>query len=128
MSLIACPACEKQVSEAAAACPHCGHPIASAPAAAPTPAAPAATPSEDGGFGIFKMLGWFFGGLLLFFVIFAVGRNDPESEARMNARSAIDLCWKEQARKSLDPGTARFVAGTCEMMTEDFKKKYGVNP
>lgn len=28
MALIACPACSRQVSEAAVACPGCGHPIA----------------------------------------------------------------------------------------------------
>lgn len=28
MALIACPACDRQVSEAAPACPGCGHPIA----------------------------------------------------------------------------------------------------
>lgn len=27
--LIPCPACDRQVSEAAASCPNCGHPIAS---------------------------------------------------------------------------------------------------
>jgi hypothetical protein len=31
MSLIACPACGKQVSQQAPACPHCGHPIAASP-------------------------------------------------------------------------------------------------
>lgn len=28
MALIPCPACARQVSEAAVACPNCGHPIA----------------------------------------------------------------------------------------------------
>jgi uncharacterized membrane protein YvbJ len=30
MALIPCPACARQVSEAAVACPNCGHPIAGA--------------------------------------------------------------------------------------------------
>lgn len=30
MALISCPACARQVSEAAVACPNCGHPIATA--------------------------------------------------------------------------------------------------
>ena len=29
MGLIACPACSKEVSDAAASCPNCGHPIGS---------------------------------------------------------------------------------------------------
>lgn len=27
MALIACPACAREISKAAAACPHCGHPM-----------------------------------------------------------------------------------------------------
>lgn len=27
MALIACPACGREVSDAATACPHCGHPL-----------------------------------------------------------------------------------------------------
>jgi len=30
MALVACPACSKQVSEAAVSCPHCGHPFLTA--------------------------------------------------------------------------------------------------
>ena len=35
MALIPCPACARQVSEAAVACPNCGHPIAGGPAGSP---------------------------------------------------------------------------------------------
>jgi predicted amidophosphoribosyltransferase len=31
MVLISCPACSRQVSEAAPTCPNCGHPIAASP-------------------------------------------------------------------------------------------------
>ncbi len=31
MALVACPECNQQVSDKAAACPQCGHPIATAP-------------------------------------------------------------------------------------------------
>lgn len=53
--------------------------------------------------------------------------STPPSE-KARARDAIDLCWKEQSRKSLDPGSARFVAGACELMEDQFRQKYGVNP
>ena len=36
MALIDCPACDRQVSEAAVACPQCGHPIARQVAHRPT--------------------------------------------------------------------------------------------
>ena len=52
----------------------------------------------------------------------------PEAQAKADARGAISLCWENQAKKSNDPATARFVAGACEMMESDFKTKYGVSP
>lgn len=36
MALIPCPACDRRVSEAAAACPECGHPIAGGAPSRPT--------------------------------------------------------------------------------------------
>lgn len=123
MPLIACPTCNAQISDAATACPHCGHPLAPASVAAP-PAAPAA----DGGFGIFKTLLLFFGGLVLVFVAYAMSKEDPLKEEREHDRFAIEICWKEQERKSLDPSGARFLAGVCEKMEADFKLKYGTTP
>jgi thiamine biosynthesis protein ThiC len=52
----------------------------------------------------------------------------PEDRARQVSQGAIRLCWEQQARKSLDPDTARFVAGTCERMEGDFRGKYNRNP
>lgn len=48
MALIPCPACGRQVSEAAVACPACGHPIAGAPKEAASEKGP------KGGAGSFK--------------------------------------------------------------------------
>ena len=50
--------------------------------------------------------------------------NDPKH----NARAAIALCWTDQAKKSNDPATARFIAGACEKAEADFRTKYGVSP
>lgn len=46
----------------------------------------------------------------------------------MTARLAIELCWKEQFSKSLDPGTQRFIAGSCEMMEREFRAQHNVAP
>ncbi len=123
MPLIACPTCNAQISDAATACPHCGHPLAPVPVAAP-PAAPAA----DGGFGIFKTLLLFFGGLVLVFVAYAMSKEDPLREERQRDRLAIEICWKDQERKSLTPSEARVFASFCEKMEADFKLKYGTTP
>ncbi|WP_374503071.1 hypothetical protein [Zoogloea sp.] len=127
MPLIACPACDKQISDAAAACPHCGHPMAPAAPAAPS-VLPPAPPAADGGFGIFKTLLLFFGGLVLVFVAYAMSKEDPLREERQRDGLAIEICWKDQARKSLTPSEARVFASLCEKMEADFKLKYGTTP
>lgn len=72
--------------------------------------------------------GFLWGGVcVLFFLAFVFG-NTPEAQERMRARDAIDLCWKEQQRKSLDPGAQRFIAGACEKMESDFTERYGQRP
>lgn len=74
---------------------------------------------------------WLWGpvGAVGLFLTWALMRTpSPEEDAKFKARYAIELCWKQQERKSLDPGAARFVAGACEQMEADFRRKYGVNP
>lgn len=53
---------------------------------------------------------------------------DIKDDGRSDARWAIKLCWEDQAKKSNTPSQARFIAGACEMMESDFKKKYRINP
>ena len=57
-----------------------------------------------------------------------IASNTPEGKERAKARDAIELCWKEQQRKSLDPAQARFIAGACEKMEDDFRRKHNRNP
>lgn len=64
----------------------------------------------------------------VFLTIGIIHGNRPEVKERFQAKDAIELCWKEQSRKSLAPSTQRFVAGTCEKMEDDFRRKYGRNP
>lgn len=72
---------------------------------------------------------WIVGLAVAAFVVFAiVDANDPTSQAKASARNAIELCWSEQSRKSLTPGTQRFVAGACEQMERDFVQKYHARP
>lgn len=64
----------------------------------------------------------------LFLLMLVIGSIAGPPDDRAQARGAIDLCWAEQKRKSLDPGSQRFIAGTCEMMERQFREKYGVAP
>lgn len=51
-----------------------------------------------------------------------------ERDDRGTLKRAIQACWKEQARKSHAPEVARFVAGACEKMEDDFRAEYGTDP
>ncbi len=120
MAIITCPECGKDVSDKAAACPHCGAPI--------TTTVNDRKPSKEEHSS--SPILWIALGLVFLAFMFgtSIYKETPEDKQKARERAAIKLCWEEQARKSLDPATARFVASTCEMMEGKFKEKYRVNP
>lgn len=63
-----------------------------------------------------------FGLLVLFFLVKNMVDPDPQSAARHQADSAVDLCWQDQAKKSNTPEQARFIAGACEAMEAKAKR------
>jgi len=69
------------------------------------------------------------GGLIALFLAWALLRTpSPEEQAKSDARAAIGVCWDSQGRKSLDPSSARFVAGACERMEDQFRARFGHKP
>lgn len=62
------------------------------------------------------------------YALLAAKFRSPEDQERIDKRSAIEHCWENQGKKSLDPGTARFVASACERMEDDYTKRYGRKP
>lgn len=54
--------------------------------------------------------------------------NSPEEKEKDLRRRAIELCWKDQGRKSLDPSVQRFVAGACERMEAEFQERFHASP
>lgn len=94
----------------------------------PSPAGAAGTAAPASGKRSGSKWPWIIGGILLVLVVLIQAGNTPEAKAKSEARAAIELCWKEQGRKSLDPGTQRFVAGACETMENSFRERYRVNP
>lgn len=73
--------------------------------------------------------------LVCFFLLVAgflgigfVASSSPEGQARSHERSAIELCWDGQKRKSLSPEEARFIAGACEKMEADYRAKWNRDP
>ena len=64
----------------------------------------------------------------IFGLLILIGLSVEGGEERRTVRDAIDLCWQDQQRKSNAPDIARFIAGACEKMENDFRNKYGVNP
>lgn len=119
MSMMVCWECQAAVSDAASACPKCGAPIGGA-MTLEKPVREGAT-----GLGLKIAVGVAVGVGAL---ILIGGMTDPQSEERARARDAISLCWEEQSRKSLDPASARFVAGACELLEERYAAKYRRKP
>lgn len=74
------------------------------------------------------LLGVPVGGFVLVMVIGSCAGRDPNVVSRVSEKDAISYCWEQQARKSLDPATARFAASACERMESDFRTKWGFNP
>ena len=110
MAMTTCPECNKEISDQAKACPSCG----------------ASKPFSW--FWIKVVLGVPAG---LFALVMIIGSCTPKSsvsDAKASDRAAIKLCWEDQSRKSLDPGSARFVASTCENMERNFRGKYNAQP
>jgi len=92
----------------------------------PVVAAGGATTTARSGFSLWWLILIIPGGLFL--LVFVIGALSGPPSERQTARLAIELCWKEQSSKSLDPATQRFIAGSCEMMEREFRAKYGVDP
>lgn len=121
MALIQCSECGKQISDLADSCPGCGAPVSGvAKSSVTTPAVVKKGP---------KLWLWIpLAALGIWFVIAMFTPMTPEDMERMRKEKAIELCWEEQERKSLDPATARFVASACEKMESDYKSRWGRSP
>lgn len=75
-----------------------------------------------------KIVMWL-AGILVLLVSIAVGGHALYGDTpKWQDREAIERCWDVQAKKSLDPSTARFAASVCEKMEDKFLTAYGVKP
>lgn len=117
MALISCRECGNQVSTEANACPKCGATVSKTKIAIPK-----IEESKT------KWWLWIPLGLVGAFFLIGLSSNSPEAEAKFRAREAIDLCWDEQKRKSLDAQSQRFIASACEKMERDFELKFRHKP
>ena len=128
MALVKCVDCGTEISDRAAACIKCGAPIAARPPERDTSPPERNTPPpepERGG------ISWWWlpvAGVAVFFGCGALLSNTPTATAKDQDRKVIEVCHRDQERKSLEPSTARFVAGVCERLEDEFRQKYGVSP
>lgn len=105
--MVKCKECGHEISTNARACPNCGRKVSRKP-------------------------WWIIIPILAIAAFLAIGamleHNDPLAGERSRARSVIKLCWKDYERKSFDDDVKRFIAGTCERLEDDFRKKYRAEP
>lgn len=83
-------------------------------------------PAKKGGTPVFWPLAGI--GVVVVGLLLANVANSPGAKQRQKERAAIDLCWQDYERKSLDPSTKRFVASTCEMMEDEYRRTHGREP
>jgi hypothetical protein len=109
MAIINCPECSKEISDKAKSCPHCG------------------AKKKASWLWLKIVLGVPAG---LFLLMMLIGSCTPKEKRDTKARdrAAIQLCWEEQSRKSLDPAAARFSASACEMMERNFRGTHNAQP
>lgn len=126
MALLKCSECAKEFSTQAPACPNCGCPRTFTT----TSDGPLITAKETKkGIGSkTKVSLVLLGGIIGFFVWVINFGATPEMKEKGIARDAVKSCWDAQGRKSLEPGTQRFVAGMCETMEESYTQKYNNRP
>lgn len=122
MALVACHECGHNVSTTAKACPSCGA------APPPTPVPHVRPPLLTGAGWVILIFGLGAGLLVLLVLIAAMRGPSPKAKEKGQERAAIDLCWKDYERRSLDPSNKRFVASACELMEKRFREKHGVEP
>lgn len=110
--LTACQECGKEISSEAKACPHCGKPTA----------APGSKSSDGAKTGCL----WIVGSLAIAFGIYAVSlNNDPDFQARMKAKAAMEECRKPEKDELLPIDARRFFREACDQMAEKYRQQFG---
>jgi hypothetical protein len=66
--------------------------------------------------------------ILAFFGYGFYASNTPDGKARAYERGTIELCWREQGRKSVAPADAREMARLCEGLEEAYRQKWNRDP
>lgn len=108
MPLVACKECGKDISSRANSCPHCGISLKKPSILWKVVALPL---------------------VIIFLVLIVVGMFMPdEPYQQTDARMAIKACWDQQAKKSNDSAMARFIAGACEKLEQDYEATYRRKP
>lgn len=108
MSLIYCPECGHEISNAAVACPNCGRPIA-APPLVEKKVVISAPPREDGGFPTWGFIPLaLIGAVLLTVFFFAISREDDDANSNLSVnvstrRPASDT--RETTSSRIEPET-----------------------
>jgi hypothetical protein len=110
MALIACPECQKEISDTAATCPHCG--------------APKAKP--NGGRGHWVL--WTIATVVAVLGFMAWYGNTPEVQAKSRAREAIALCRSHASNAAYSAGARGIASGACSTLEDNFRRKYNVDP
>lgn len=121
MALVQCSDCSKEISDQAPTCVHCG---------AKNPRYKKPT-SAVGTFAKWTL--WIAVGLVTLLLFYGCSQaRTPEGKERSSERFAIEYCedHAEEVKNDprMSPGAYRIAYGACEVLKDDFRKKWNREP
>lgn len=66
--------------------------------------------------------------IVIFLGFGAIVGNTPEAKEKSRARSAINLCRKEEREYTGPVGSKKIITGACEKLENDFRTRFGLEP
>lgn len=118
-----CPFCAETIKSEAVRCKHCQADLSQAIVLPP------GYTDKPKGMGSFAKTMLLLLAVVVAFLSFgAYKASTPEGKEKSRARAAIEVCRDRESTYRGSENARDLLSGTCEMMENDFRSKFGVSP